>query len=49
MVRVLVQHGAKVNTKDKRGLTPLALASRRNASHPTTIELLRALGAQADQ
>jgi ankyrin repeat protein len=49
VLRVLAQHGANVNTRDKRGLTPLALASRRNASHPTTIELLRTLGAQADK
>jgi ankyrin repeat protein len=54
VVQILGDHGADVNIKNKRGQTPLALASAppatfeagAQAPHRTTMELLRKLGAK---
>jgi ankyrin repeat protein len=43
ILKVLAEHGANLNVKDKRGQTPLAAAQARNASE--TVALLKSLGA----
>jgi ankyrin repeat protein len=51
VVKMLADHGGKLNVKNKRGLTPLtaltAAANRRSADvlHASTVDLLRKLGA----
>ncbi len=44
IIRLLAEHRAKLNVKDKRGQTPLAVARARNASE--TVSLLKSLGAE---
>ena len=47
VVRLLVEKGADLNARNKRGLTPLgALLGRSSASRQSTIALLRSLGAR---
>ena len=48
VVKLLADHGAKINVKNNRGLTPLSgLTQRRQADvlHSSTADLLRKLGA----
>jgi ankyrin repeat protein len=44
IIRLLAEHRAKLNVKDKRGQTPIAVARARNASE--TVSLLKSLGAE---
>ena len=47
VVTLLVEKGADLNARNKRGLTPLgALLGRSSASRQSTIALLRSRGAQ---
>jgi hypothetical protein len=47
VVKLLVEKGADLNARNKRGLTPLgALLGRSSASRQSTIALLRSLGAR---
>jgi ankyrin repeat protein len=43
IIQVLADGGAKLDVKDKRGQTPLALTGRRNSDLRTTADLLRTL------
>jgi ankyrin repeat protein len=46
VVQLLAERGASLNIKNGRGLTPLAILTRRNpGARSTTVELLRKLGA----
>ncbi len=44
IIRLLAEHRARLNVKDKRGQTPLAVAQARKASG--TVSLLKSLGAE---
>ena len=53
MIRLLVDHGARLDKKDQNGKTPLAIADGEptdgvygHVNHPDTVNLLRSLGAQ---
>jgi ankyrin repeat protein len=41
VVRLLAERGASLNIKNGRGLTPLAILTRRNPADSNTVELLR--------
>lgn len=45
IVRFLVEQGARLDAKDKRGRTPLDLATTSRRERPDLVELLRELGA----
>mgnify|MGYP003339494293 CR=1 FL=1 len=45
ILKVLAEHGANLNAKDKRGQTPLSAAQARSATQ--TVAVLRSLGADA--
>jgi ankyrin repeat protein len=45
VIRFLVEHGANVNTRNRAGLTPLALAARRNGGERPTASTVAGAGA----
>ena len=45
ILKLLAEHGANLNARDKRGQTPLQIAQARNATQ--TVLLLKSLGAEA--